>query len=104
MRPDYAKASDADLLAAAEPDAFAVIYDRHVARLYSWARSRAGDHAAELTAEVFARAWLCRRSFRDRANGSALPWLYGIARGRFCAIRSATGGSRIAPAGASGFL
>jgi RNA polymerase sigma-70 factor (ECF subfamily) len=79
VRPDYAKASDAELLSAANADAFAVIYDRHVGRLYSWARSRAGEHAGDLTAEVFARAWLCRRSFRDRADGSALPWLYGIA-------------------------
>src|SRR5262245_56877629 len=39
-----------------------------------------GEHAADLTAEVFARAWLCRRRFRDEGNGSASPWLYGIAR------------------------
>jgi RNA polymerase sigma-70 factor (ECF subfamily) len=32
-----------------------------------------------MTAEVFARAWLHRRRFRDEANGSAGPWLYGIA-------------------------
>jgi RNA polymerase sigma-70 factor (ECF subfamily) len=29
---------------------------------------------------VFARAWLCRTSFQDRAGGSAFPWLYGIAQ------------------------
>ena len=34
----------------------------------------------DLTAETFAQAWLSRRSFRDEANGSALPWLFGIAR------------------------
>ena len=80
MRPDYADASDAKLLAAADPDAFALLYDRHVGQLFAWARARVGDHAADLTAEVFARAWLCRASFRDRAGGSAFPWLYGIAR------------------------
>jgi RNA polymerase sigma-70 factor (ECF subfamily) len=32
-----------------------------------------------LTAEVFARAWLSRGSFKDRAEGSARPWLLGIA-------------------------
>jgi RNA polymerase sigma factor (sigma-70 family) len=79
VRPDYAHASDAQLLEAADADAFALLYDRHVAQLYAWARARVADHAADLTAEVFARAWLCRRSFRDQADGSAFPWLCGIA-------------------------
>lgn len=79
MRPDYAKATDAELLAAADADAFALLYDRHVAHVFGWARARVGDYAADLTAEVFARAWLCRRSFRDQADGSAFPWLCGIA-------------------------
>lgn len=79
VRPDYDKLSDAQLLAAATPDAFGVLYDRHVAQVFSWARARVGDHAADLTAEVFARAWLRRRSFRDQADGSGFPWLYGIA-------------------------
>jgi RNA polymerase sigma-70 factor (ECF subfamily) len=78
--PDYAKLSDADLLEAADPDAFAELYDRHVGELFAWARARVGDHAADLTAEVFARAWLRRRSFRDEADGSAFPWLFGIAQ------------------------
>jgi RNA polymerase sigma-70 factor (ECF subfamily) len=77
--PDYAKLSDADLLNAAQPDAFGVLYDRHAGRLFGWARARVGDHAADLTAEVFARAWLCRRSFRDPGDGSASSWLFGIA-------------------------
>jgi RNA polymerase sigma-70 factor (ECF subfamily) len=80
VRPDYAKLSDAQLLAAADPDAFGVLYDRHVAALFVWARARVGDYAADLTAEVFARAWLSRRSFQDRAEGSAFPWLHGIAQ------------------------
>ncbi len=71
---------DADLLAAENGDAFAVLYDRHVGQVYGWARARVGEHAADLTAEVFARAWLSRRRFRDEAGGSALPWLFGIAR------------------------
>lgn len=79
MGPDYAKLSDAELLAAADPDAFGAVYDRHVAQLFSWARARTGEYAADLTAEVFARAWLSRSSFRDAANGSAGPWLFGIA-------------------------
>ena len=79
MRPDYDKATDAELLAADDEDAFALLYDRHVASVFAWARARVGDHAADLTAEVFARAWLCRRAFRDQASGAAFPWLCGIA-------------------------
>ncbi|HEX4656390.1 MAG TPA: sigma-70 family RNA polymerase sigma factor [Streptosporangiaceae bacterium] len=72
--------SDADLLRLEQADAFAAVYDRHVARVYSWSAARAGDYAADLTAEVFAQAWAGRRRFKDEANGSALPWLLGIAR------------------------
>ena len=41
---------------------------------------RIAKTALDLTSEVFARAWLYRRRFRDEAGGSALPWLFGIAR------------------------
>ncbi len=80
MGPDYANARDAELIGAGRADAFAVVYERHAAAIYSWARSRVGDHAVDLTAETFARAWLSRRSFRDVAEGSAFPWLLGIAQ------------------------
>jgi RNA polymerase sigma-70 factor (ECF subfamily) len=80
VRPPHGNpSSDAELLAADDADAFAALYDRHVAAVFGWARARVGDHAADLTAEVFARAWLCRDSFRDQADGSAYPWLCGIA-------------------------
>jgi RNA polymerase sigma factor (sigma-70 family) len=77
---DHANAADAELIGAGRADAFATVYERHAAAVYKWARSRVGDHAADLTAETFARAWLSRGSFRDRAEGSALPWLLGIAQ------------------------
>jgi RNA polymerase sigma-70 factor (ECF subfamily) len=79
VRSDHARATDAQLISSGDPDAFSVVYDRHVDALFGWARARVGDHAADLTAEVFARAWLRRGSFRDEAGGSAAPWLYGIA-------------------------
>jgi RNA polymerase sigma factor (sigma-70 family) len=78
--PNYANAQDAELIGAGRADAFAVVYDRHAAAIYNWARSRVGDHAADLTAETFARAWLSRGSFTDGAEGSAFPWLLGIAQ------------------------
>ena len=71
---------DADLLRLEEADAFAAVYDRHVGEVFSWSAARIGDYAADLTAEVFAQAWTSRRRFKDQANGSALPWLLGIAR------------------------
>ena len=74
--------SDAELLrlSASDGEAFGLLYDRHVASIYAWCRARTGDGAAaDMTAEVFARAWLHRRRFRDEADGSAGPWLYGIA-------------------------
>lgn len=80
MRRDLDTASDAELLRLEDGDAFAVLYDRHVRLIFSWARARVGEHAADLTAEVFARAWLSRRRFKDEAGGSAFPWLHGIAR------------------------
>ncbi len=73
------RSSDAELLQANDADAFVELYDRHVAQIHAWARARVGEHAADLTAEVFARAWLARGRFRDEGGGSAAPWLLGIA-------------------------
>jgi RNA polymerase sigma-70 factor, ECF subfamily len=72
--------SDADLLGAGTADGFEEVYDRHAPQVFAWSRARVGDHAADLTAEVFARAWLARSRFRPEGEGSALPWLLGIAR------------------------
>jgi RNA polymerase sigma-70 factor (ECF subfamily) len=75
--------TDAELIRRArkDPDAFGELYLRHRAQLYRWfaARVREAD-ASELTAEVFAQAALGLRRFRDDADGSALPWLFGIAK------------------------
>lgn len=76
--------SDAELLAAARTDAgaFRELYERYAARVYGYHLRRSQDaHAAhDLTAETFAQVWLSRARFRDEANGSAGPWLFGIAR------------------------
>jgi RNA polymerase sigma-70 factor (ECF subfamily) len=74
------QASDAELLRAGTADGFEEVYDRHAAQVLGWSRVRVGEHAADLTAEVFARAWLARSRFRPESDGSALPWLLGIAR------------------------
>jgi RNA polymerase sigma-70 factor (ECF subfamily) len=74
--------SDAELIRAAASDAgaFGELYRRHVSSVHAWFRRRLEWAASDLTAETFAQAWLSRQSFRDEAHGSALPWLFGIAR------------------------
>ena len=74
--------TDAELNHAAESDAgaFGELYGRHSSTVHGWFRGRLEWAATGLTVEVFAQAWLSRRSFRDEADGSALPWLFGIAR------------------------
>jgi RNA polymerase sigma factor (sigma-70 family) len=65
--------------AGADPMAFSELYLRHVGAVHDWFRRRIEWAASDLTAETFARAWLIRARFRDERNGSALPWLLGIA-------------------------
>jgi RNA polymerase sigma-70 factor (ECF subfamily) len=81
---DYLTASDATLLMASADDAeaFRVLYDRYAdqIRRYQLRRCRDEEAALDLVAETFAQAWCVRRAFRDEADGSAGPWLYGIAR------------------------
>jgi RNA polymerase sigma-70 factor (ECF subfamily) len=71
---------DAECLARSltEPNAFEPIFDRHFASVHGYLHRRAGrDLADELAAETFALAFERRASCR--AEGTVLPWLYGIA-------------------------
>ena len=73
-------ASDADCLARSltEPRAFEALFERHFDAIYGYLHRRVGrDLAEELAAETFTLAFQRRSSCR--ANGSVLPWLYGIA-------------------------
>ncbi|MFL5935312.1 MAG: RNA polymerase sigma factor [Gaiellaceae bacterium] len=74
--------SDAELIRAARTDAsaFGELYERHAAAVFRWCERRAHHVAADLAGETFAQAWLSRHRFRDRRDGSALPWLLGIAQ------------------------
>lgn len=80
----HLRASDAQLMAASVNDAgaFRVLYDRYARRIHRYHLRRCHDEdaALDLVAETFAQAWCVRRAFRDEAEGSAPPWLYGIAR------------------------
>jgi RNA polymerase sigma factor (sigma-70 family) len=76
--------TDAALLKAArhDPQAFRELYDRYAAWMRSWFLRHTGSETAalDLTAETFAQAWHAAKRFRDEADGSAAPWLFGIGR------------------------
>jgi RNA polymerase sigma-70 factor (ECF subfamily) len=90
-QPPGDRPTDGELLRAAEtdPEAFGVLYDRHVDRIQGWIRRQGVGEAtaADLLAEAFAQAWLSRRRFTDRTDGNAGPWLQGIARNLVLAYR-----------------
>lgn len=73
--------NDAELLRRSDQDpaAFSELYARHAVAVHRWCAARIEWAASDLTAETFARAWLSRGRFHDRREGSALPWLLGIA-------------------------
>ena len=61
-----------------EPRAFEPIFDRHFDAVHRYLHRRAGRELAdELAAQTFAIAF--ERRATCRAEGSVLPWLYGIA-------------------------
>jgi len=76
--------TDAELLTAAgeDPQAFREFYDRYAVWIRTWFVRHTGSDTAslDLTAETFAQAWHASRRFRDEADGSGAPWLFGIAR------------------------
>jgi RNA polymerase sigma factor (sigma-70 family) len=74
--------TDAELIrrARTDPDAFADLYVRHVARVHRLVSSRVpASYAPDIVAETFAEAALSLRRYRDPGDGSAAAWLCGIA-------------------------
>lgn len=75
--------TDEEVLAAAvrDPEAFGVLYDRHVRTVlaYLYRRTACSELAADLAAETFAVAFVARRRFRPD-KGVAIAWLLGIAQ------------------------
>jgi RNA polymerase sigma factor (sigma-70 family) len=76
--------TDAELLQAArqDPQAFREFYDRYAVWMRAWLVRQTGSESAalDLTAETFAQAWHSSKRFKDLADGSGAPWLFGIAR------------------------
>lgn len=63
----------------AEPERFGELFDRHYREIHNFAWRRLGsEHADDVAAEVFVRAFKERAKF-DFDFGGARPWLYGIA-------------------------
>src|ERR687894_1189559 len=81
---DVSTRSDAELLVAAraDPQAFREFYDRYAVWVRAWFQRQTSSETAalDLTAETFAQAWRSVKRFRDEAEGSGAPWLFGIAR------------------------
>jgi RNA polymerase sigma-70 factor, ECF subfamily len=67
-------------VARSSPDAFAVLYRRHVGRVYAFAYRRSGSRevAEEVTSATFERAWRAMPSFEWRGGGFS-SWLFVIA-------------------------
>lgn len=62
-----------------EPERFALLFDRHAARIYRYVARRVGREVADdLVAETFLAAFAKRRGYFT-AYRDAGPWLYGIA-------------------------
>ena len=73
--------TDAQAIGAslADPEVFAVLFDRHFDAIHRYAQRRVGrDLADEIAAETFTRAFDRRRRY-DTAREDARPWLLGIA-------------------------
>jgi RNA polymerase sigma-70 factor (ECF subfamily) len=72
--------TDAQAIGAslADPEVFAVLFDRHFDAIHGYARRRVGPSLAdEIAAETFTRAFDRRRRY-DAAREDARPWLLGI--------------------------
>ena len=90
-----------------EPACFGALFDRHgeAVRQYCARRTGSLDAADDLVSIVFLEAWR-RRGDVELVDGTALPWLYGIARRTMQHRRRTTARhrralSRLPPASAS---
>jgi RNA polymerase sigma factor (sigma-70 family) len=63
-----------------DPEAFAVLYDRHAATLHRYVARRLGEGVADdIVADTFLTAFRKRAHYDPSAARDARPWLYGIA-------------------------
>jgi RNA polymerase sigma-70 factor, ECF subfamily len=80
--------SDVGLAARGDAQAFARLYEQHKDRVWALARRMTGpEHAAELTQDVFVRAWQKLGTFRGEARFGT--WLHRLAVNLIISRRSA---------------
>jgi RNA polymerase sigma-70 factor (ECF subfamily) len=67
-------------IAADDPNAFGLLFERHGATIHRYALRRTANPATaeDVVSLVFLEAWR-RRAQVDLRQASALPWLYGVA-------------------------
>ena len=67
-------------VAVADPDAFGVLFRRHVTAVHAFVQRRCGsiDLADDLTAAAFEKAWRALPTFRN-GGGGFRPWIFRIA-------------------------
>lgn len=73
--------SDAEIIEASlhDPSPFGEIFARHQAAVFRFVARRIGfEDAADVTADIFVRAFSIRHRY-DLSKDNSLPWLYGIA-------------------------
>lgn len=77
---DSGEADLVDRLHGDDPDALGVLFDRHADRIYNHCFRATGDwaEAEDAVSAVFLEVWRHRHRVRLH-DGSALPWLYGVA-------------------------
>jgi RNA polymerase sigma factor (sigma-70 family) len=64
----------------ADPEAFAVLYDRHAAALHRYVARRLGEAVADdIVADTFLSAFRKRGRYEPGGARDARPWLYGFA-------------------------
>jgi RNA polymerase sigma-70 factor, ECF subfamily len=90
--PQQRQPTDGELLsavAAGDGQAFALFYRRHLPFVVGFLLRETADReaTADLAAEVFAATFLVARRFRARGDGSARPWVLGIARNKLLESR-----------------
>ena len=90
--PEHRQSSDGELLSAVvggDGQAFAEFYRRHLPSVVGFLLRETGDReaTADLAAEVFAAVFLVAARFRARGDGSARPWVLGIARNKLLESR-----------------
>ena len=85
-----AELADAALAASGDGQAFERLYRTHVARIHSLARRMVdGDHADDITQEIFVRAWEKLGTFRGEAAFGT--WLHRLAVNVILGRRQAIG-------------